>query len=139
MTLEDFTEYTELDPNSHIGKTTHHIDHLGFTNEDAYIYKDYGAGHFTDFEIDFEATWVSTSGGTAVVMVSFCVLTNNLDDTRVISRNYDGIFARFRRRDGGSQTIDLYVVTGGSATQYNYEPGTPLEGNTYYFTLKRTH
>ena len=138
MVFEDFTSYTEVDPGSHIERTANHIDHLCYNNEDAYIYKDYGVGHFTDFDIDFEATWVSSSAGTSIVAASLCVLSNNLDDSRSISLNYDGIFARFRRRDGGSETIDLYTVIGGSAVQDNYEPGPALEGSTFYFTLKRS-
>jgi hypothetical protein len=46
MTLEDFTSYTEVDPNSHITKTANHIDAKLYRNEDAYVYKDNGVNHF---------------------------------------------------------------------------------------------
>jgi len=46
---EDFTTYTEVDPNSHISKTAYHVDFQDNRNETAYLYKDYGAGNFADF------------------------------------------------------------------------------------------
>ena len=49
MPLEDFTTYTEVDPNSHLDKTANHVDHKGYRNEDCYLYKDKGANHFGDF------------------------------------------------------------------------------------------
>lgn len=49
MTYEDFTTYTEVDPNLHLDKTAYHVDHKGYTNEDCYLYKDYGVDHFGDF------------------------------------------------------------------------------------------
>jgi hypothetical protein len=49
MTYEDFTTYTEVDPNSHITVSANSITHVSYRNEDAYVYKDKGVNHFTDF------------------------------------------------------------------------------------------
>jgi len=49
LTVEDFTSYTEVDPNSHLSKTAYHVDHKGYRNEDCYLYKDKGAEHFGNF------------------------------------------------------------------------------------------
>jgi hypothetical protein len=49
LTVEDFTSYTEVDPNSHLSKTAYHVDHKGYRNEDCYLYKDKGVDHFGNF------------------------------------------------------------------------------------------
>lgn len=49
-TYEDFTDYTEVDPNEHIEKTANHVDFQCYRNEDAYLYKDKDIDHFNDFE-----------------------------------------------------------------------------------------
>lgn len=48
-TLEDFTTFTEVDPNGHLSKNATHVDHKGYRNEDCYLNKSYGANHFGDF------------------------------------------------------------------------------------------
>jgi len=65
MAYEDFTTYTEVDPNNHITVSVNHIDHHTVRNEDAYIYKDYGSGYFGDsFEHHLDARIeASTTGG----------------------------------------------------------------------------
>jgi len=49
--LENYTAYSELDPNGHI--TRNNDTHITFVtlgeNEDARVYYDYGVGYFTDF------------------------------------------------------------------------------------------
>lgn len=52
--MENFTTYTEFDNNNHINLVgTNHIDSTVKRNEDAYLYDDKGAAHFTDFTHDF--------------------------------------------------------------------------------------
>lgn len=83
-TYEDFTTYTEVDPNSHIGLVgTDHIDFVAYGNEDAYLYKDKGSGHFTDFEHLIDAK-LSTAYG-SYVPAFFWALTNNINDMKGIS------------------------------------------------------
>lgn len=50
MVLEDYTTYTEVEPDDRIQKTATHIDHRAENNEASYLYKSFGAGHFGDFE-----------------------------------------------------------------------------------------
>jgi len=60
MAVEDFTTYTETDPNSRITVSSGTIGCVGLTrNEDAYVYKDFGAGHFTDFTHTFSYKFIS--------------------------------------------------------------------------------
>lgn len=58
---EDFTDgtWTEVDPNNHINVIgTSELDFVCHRDEDAYFYKDFGVGHFIDFEhkLTIEAT-----------------------------------------------------------------------------------
>jgi len=82
---EDFTTYTEVDPNSHISKTTHHIDFDAYYNEDARLYKDYGVDHFGNFKhlINFQAADSSTGKDHAAWI---WVLTDTENDTYLNSR-----------------------------------------------------
>ena len=43
---EDFTGYSEVEPDDRIQKTASHVDHLAFRNEDSYLYKDKGVDYF---------------------------------------------------------------------------------------------
>ncbi|GAI56146.1 unnamed protein product, partial [marine sediment metagenome] len=49
MALEDYREYTEVDPNHHISVSKNHIDFNCRNDETAYVYKDKGVNHFGDF------------------------------------------------------------------------------------------
>jgi len=59
MPYEDFTGYTEVDPNSHIERTSSRVTVAGLIrNEVAYVYYDKGAGYFGNFKhkIDVRCT-----------------------------------------------------------------------------------
>ena len=58
MAIENFTTYTEVDPNAHIGVAAAKLDIDGMTrDEEAYVYDDKGAAHFgATFEHDFDVT-----------------------------------------------------------------------------------
>lgn len=78
MALEDFTTYTEVDPNSHIGLVgTDHIDFDAWDNEDAYCYRDLGVDHFGDFthKIDINPVTPGDNAHATPWMVS-----NDIDD-----------------------------------------------------------
>jgi len=48
---EDLTEYTEVDPASHITRTQYRVTWADMVmSEQAYVYADKGTGYFTDFE-----------------------------------------------------------------------------------------
>ena len=60
VTYENFTTFTEVDPNSRFAVAAHQIDVDGLTrDEDAYVYGDYGVAHFGAtfmHDFDFQAT-----------------------------------------------------------------------------------
>ena len=61
---EDFTTFTEVDvAGDRIQKTANHIDHRAERDETTYLYKDYGAAHFDDFEHKIKVKAVSSDNG----------------------------------------------------------------------------
>ena len=70
--------YTEVDPNSRISTSTVTATFAGIArNEDAYLYKDWGAGYFGDFVHDFETTGTTWANGSKLVVWG---VSNSLDD-----------------------------------------------------------
>jgi len=84
---EDFTTYTEVDPNSRYSITATTITVTGLTrNEDAYVYDDKGVDHFgASFEhlVDVKATSFTSSG-----IVHCWAVSNVVDDASSWVVNY---------------------------------------------------
>jgi hypothetical protein len=75
--VEDFTTYTEVDPNNHISLVgTNHIDFADWWNESAYLYKDFGVDHFGDFEQKID--WRPISCSAEDIAVNFWAVTNDI-------------------------------------------------------------
>ena len=72
---EDFTTYTEVDPNSRISVTSSRVAVAAMPRGDvAYVYKDFGAGHFAgNFSIDFD---LFSDSGASGSLWSPCMLAN---------------------------------------------------------------
>ena len=103
---EDFTSYTEVEPDDRIQKTANHIDFYCRRDEDAYLYKDFGVGHFSDFEhlIDFRTTDMVTN----FQMFGLWDLANEVDNQYGIGNANPHIFVRAYRTGGGIETIEMY-------------------------------
>jgi hypothetical protein len=80
LAVEDFTTYTEVDPNSRISKTATRTTFTALTrDEDAYVYYDYTANHFAgDFEHLLTISSDTTSGDLGDA--GLWQMTNALDD-----------------------------------------------------------
>lgn len=80
MAVEDFTTYTEVDPNTRVTVTATRVTATAITaNEDAYVYKDKGVAHFSgNFEHWLE-TLIGDAGGTGAAWGAWG-LSNDLDD-----------------------------------------------------------
>ena len=77
---EDYTTYTETDPNNRFSVAENSIEVTALSqNEDAYVYDDKGAGHFTDFEHLVETNFDSFTGGDFPRLVVWGV-ANAIDD-----------------------------------------------------------
>jgi len=79
LTYEDFTTYTEVDPDERINTTANHLDYYTVGNEDSYLYKDMGVGHFGDLEhfLDAKSDFETVSMRGIIWMVA-----NDLDDEK---------------------------------------------------------
>jgi len=132
MTLEDFTTYTEVDPNSHIGLVgTNHVDFKAYKNEDAYLYKDKGAGHFTDFEHKIDVKLISADNtGQGFVWA----LANLVDDWKGIDDANGSALGVFLY--GSVATYYLYLRELYLGTAYNDSCSINLN-TPYYLTIKR--
>jgi hypothetical protein len=67
MTTEDFTTYTEVDPNGKLTVAAAKATGVDADrDEDVYLYKDFGANYFDALNINFEIFIASTSGAYAL-------------------------------------------------------------------------
>ena len=126
MVYEDFTTYTEVDPNSHITKSANHIDFLFYRNEDAYVYTDKGSEHFTNFSHNIQVRATTTTH----TQDGFTwVLSNDIDDFR-------GLYTGSKTAIGvelyaSSGTLYMYLVETTGGAMYNISQ--TINVNTYYY------
>jgi hypothetical protein len=131
MGNEDFTTYTEVDPNSRVDVSSEKIDFTDIQrNETAYRASDKGAAYFSDdFTHQFEAlvSTVATTNGIAFVWG----LANQLNDLRNINvaagdKDNQAIYLI----NASVKRFNLRVGENGTASD---DPSTPLSANTLYF------
>lgn len=91
MGVENFTTYTEVDPNSRVTVTATRVTATAITaNEDAYVYKDAGVAHFAgNFEHWLETLIDDVNPAATGQTWGYWGLSNNLDDFKGL---YDGDF-----------------------------------------------
>lgn len=78
MSYEDFTTFTEVDPNSHLTVNANQIDCVNLArNEDAYVYKDFGVDHFNTINIEFDGYLTNSGDEYALMGIGF---GNEIDD-----------------------------------------------------------
>lgn len=134
MAVEDFTTYTEVDPNNHIAlQGTNHIDATVTRNEDAYLYKDKGNNHFGDFEHKIDIRIPSAAAADS--WIAHWVLNNNVDDiygNRTAGKTQ--IYTASYRGSGTMQT--MYIVEDYAKANY-YHQLQALVATWYYLTIKK--
>jgi hypothetical protein len=134
MPLEDFTTYTDVDPNNHIGLVgTNHIDFVAYMNEDAYLYKDKDVDHFgTSWEHKIDVKLVSaTSQAQAYVWA----LANLVDDFQgIVTASGNELAVRLYYSGTTKRLIltELYLGTIYDSIPYIMAYDTP-----YYLLIKR--
>lgn len=126
MATENFTTYTEVDPNSRITVSASKIDFNLSRKEDAYVYKDFGAGFFGDFDIlgEFEFTSGNATNETFLSTMwnavdDFLALQNNAGENGVgMSARHQGatVDMRIENVSGTTRTIDVF--TGSFGVRY---------------------
>jgi len=130
---ENFSNYTEVDPNGHITYNDTHIVSNLTRPEVAYLYDDKGVGYFTDFthRIEANATWGSDWGHNTIWMVADAI---NCTDA-LKSSDETGIYVYFYD-DSSNLQIALSEVYGTSIYTDTYTPAS--YDTTYYFLNKKT-
>jgi len=131
---ENYTTYTEVDPNNKISVSPTSITFSGLQrNVDAYVYKDFGTDYFSgDFThlIDISITGPSSEIGSCEPWM----LANGVDDEKGLrdaSQNY--IFCQLS--GGGSGTLILRERYNG--TFYDHTYGFLNLSTTYYLKIVR--
>lgn len=141
MAVENFTTYTEVDPNSRISKTATKVTWTLLTrDEDAYVYLDKDADYFNgDFTIylTHRTTAVSASGTRVLGCWS---LTNTIDDLwGIYVANGDWLAVLAGQTLGGAGAPTLWLVECDGGSQYG-SPANPYEialNTDYYLTVIR--
>ncbi len=139
MADENFTTYTEVDPNSKITVIASKVSwsDLRSRNVDAYVYKDFGVNFFSgNFSINLTYRQISGSGQTAAGQC--WTLANLVDDAQgiaVASGDYLSIVCSVGVA-ANNKTIQLEELDGGtkhvSAADFDV-----TEGTDYYLTVSR--
>ena len=144
---EDFTTYTEYDPNSLasiISSTQIDFDIGGTQASTLYIYKDYGANAFSgDFEIDFEfnanvpdAGFLQTNEG-SIAVIGLSQGLGTLDDHD--ANLYKGLFCTLQLRKSWLGDFYYFALreTSTRTDSGNITIGTSYFGATLYGKFKR--
>jgi len=134
MALQDFATYVEVDPNSHITVTKNRVDQEMHEDEDAYVYKDFGVGHFGDFEHRLTAQYNTVE---EYSYFWFHVLTNDIDDMKGLldgGKAFLGIFF------WDNAYLVLEYFDGTTRYQDGYAPPFPFIPfeTPFYFTIRRS-
>lgn len=132
---QDFTDFAELDPNSHIEKTATRVTWAGLSStEDAYIYKSMGdnffGGDFTHL-LTVESTAV-TNDGRAYVWG----LTNVVNDMKGID-DANGSYLSVFLFGASDNNLDLYIEECDSGTIHQDSYATISLNTPYYLKIVR--
>jgi hypothetical protein len=137
LAVEDFTTYTEVDPNSHLSKTAYHVDHKAYRNEDCYLYKDKGAAHFGDFTHLINLKPIS--GGTNPYGGSyFWMLSNDIDDWKGLLDAFKTCIGVGCWNASGSAYPYVYPSENYSGTRYDGSNINLAWNTQYYCTLVKS-
>lgn len=149
MAYEDFTGYSEVDPNNRFSQTTTRNTWAGLTgDETAYVYKDYTADHFGDFEhaIDTfldaatgDGETYSTYAGTWAVSNSSTSPYASQNSLFVTWLNFWGLQIRLTNRTNWSNTTDTYAASLDTAYYLTIERATTALTCKIYSDSARTN
>ena len=132
MTTEDLTTYTKVDPNSRFTVTASKVIATGICrNEEAYVYKDKGASHFSgDFS---HLLSVYPNSTTNQSMCGIWALTNTIGADNSTTRASNNIQLFLYYHDGQCYLYGREWYTGN-----NYDASQALNNATeYYLTIAR--
>lgn len=115
---------------------TNQIDHISYRNESAYLYKDFGAGHFTNFE---HLIQTKKNSGQDTSLNHFNMLANAIGDFQTLKNANEVIisvswYERFTISFDGLRITEAH---GGAELSDNCTPNLS-DGTDYYLTTTRT-
>jgi len=130
---QDFTDFTEYDPNDKRTVTSSKVTLTNITRgDDGYLVNDYGSAYFTgDFEHNFDVY----VGSDFDLYATICpwALTNGAHTIQEMIDDSDGLTVYFYRNSSTVFTIYLQDFNGSSDTYTNFSTDT-----TYYLTVIRS-
>ncbi len=136
MALEDYTTYTEDDPNSRLTVGANQITVAGLRRSDTttWVYDDFSAGYFGDVTdgINFDCQVDTADNSSSIVAFA---LTNNIAGLNTCAVNdYDSVFLYFNSSAGGTKNIVLQGFGTGGVSDL----GTFTLGQKRYLTFTRS-
>lgn len=124
MAIENLTTYTETDPNSKLTVTSTKVTAVDLDrDEDAHVYKNFGASYFDAIDVDFE---IYIDSNTVSGALGSFGLANTVDDCN----NWSTYVHVYGYRSGANYYI--YLRIGGSS-----DNGSVSADTLYYCTLSR--
>jgi hypothetical protein len=140
FTVEDLLTYTEVDSDGDITVTSPSASFVTMRQDaDSYVYKDFGASYFGDFDIEFEAeiTFSEAQGAppAGVSQALLCSVSNTIGNFPDFDTANDGIM------------IDTYNLTGQFLIRLRdfsndnsdlYDMGGVFVWGKYYFKFERS-
>lgn len=135
MGFENFTTYTEVDPNSRISKTAARVTWASLTRaEDAYAYSDKGAAYFDgDFTHYLTLYITSITLGTYVEIWALMSVVGSVQD--VVDVSGDGLKIEARSSDGS--VLNLYASEINGGTEYWSSALVLATSTLYYLKITR--
>lgn len=135
MAIEDFTTYTEVEEVSDWFSVA--ASKIDFTdvglNETSYVYKDYTAAHFGNFEHLITYYLSSTNLGSNTSLAGYALL-NEIDEWNGVSG--DGLWIFFRGSTSPLAEIRILEKDGG--VEDGVDTGTISLDTIYYLTVERS-
>jgi hypothetical protein len=136
--FEDFLAYAEVDPNGHITASTASINFDGLTrNEEAYVYRDFGAGYFNgDFHHELTIR-IDLSPGSDFNSVAYVWGLGNAIGSFVGANHNEWLAVQIFNGTGSSTAFQIGIqeLSGGTMTAQQNLPGVPQ--GTYYLSIYR--
>jgi len=133
VALEDLTTYTEVDQNGDITMTSSKADYVSLDrNAISYVYKDFGVGNFSNFDIDFEF-YIDQGAPQGVAVL--CALSNTIGTLQDMITANDGLQV-FAYNNTNNLAISIRDWSGAGADDYIVGGGTT--GGVYYSTFSRS-
>lgn len=128
-TYEDFTVYTEVDPNTHIAVVNaSYINFTAYMNEDAYVYTDGGSNHFSGaFEHNLDIN-MQTKSASFSARATLWALTNNVDDLSNINGDFLCMYIY-----NASYASSLYILEHYDGSSYTNN--TAINMTTWYYLI----